>query len=328
MSSRTTSETTRLTIGTVRTGLLRHSSAVSQDRAVQLLGLVPGEHVARSGRPLSYAVSPELLTGIDCALPSSTRSRVRGIGTVASRAVITGGRVVQASAYTTLVRAGHSQRRPWSYYLARPGVVEAIRKINFNDAADGFTAVEDEFRGIRTTILADQVMGLVQESSLLDGKRPFAAQRTTLHWTLESIESRDERKSGHLRFVIVNDVLRTLRIAATPESLGSVVDFCEELALHDWLLGTLLALIDRAGFGQGDWRRTSGGIRPAIDHLLHLWMPGARVSPELLPLRDGLDRRLGLTQQWKASTDRIRDQLSLGVLMNLLDPPGRQKPEA
>ncbi|MEO3782787.1 SCO2521 family protein [Actinocorallia sp. B10E7] len=318
MSSRTHSEPPRLTVGTVRTGLLRHSSAVSRELAIRLLRLVPSEHVAWSARPRAYAVSPELLTGVDCPLPSRNGSRVRGVGTLASRATITGGRILQSSAHTTVVRAERSYRQPWSHYLARPGVVEAIGKPNFQDIADGFTADDRGFRGIETTIIADRAMDLVQASRLLDGKRPFAAPRTTLHWAFETPPSEGAAESGRLTFVIVNDELRTLRLAANTASLGTVLDFCEDLALHDWLLSTLLTLIDRAGFGQDDWTRVTNRIRPTVDHLLHLWWPGARVPEEFMPFWDSLDKRLGFKQQWEMSVNRIRDQLALGTLLTML----------
>jgi len=318
MPSRTNSESPRLTVGTVRTGLLRHSSAVSQELATRLLRLVPSEHVARSERPRAYAVSPELLTGVDCLLPSRNGSRVRGVGTLASRATITGGRVLQASAHTTVVRAERSYRQPWSHYLARPGVVEAIGRLNVKDVADGFTTDDRGFRGIETTIIADRAMDLVQASPLLDGKRPFAALRTTLHWAFETPAPEGPAESGRLAFVIVNDELRTLRLTATAAPLETVLDFCEDLALHDWLLSTLLTLIDRAGFGQDDWTRVTSRVRPTVDHLLHLWWPGARVPEGFMPFWDSLDKSLGFRQQWEMSVNRIRDQLALGTLLTML----------
>lgn len=318
MSSRTTSEPSRLTIGTVRTGLLRHSSAVSQDLAARLLRLVASEHVARAERPRTYAVSPELLTGVDCALPSHNGSQVRGVGTLASRATITGGRILQSSTYTTVVRAERSYRQPWAHYLARPGVVEAIGKCSLEDTAAGFTADGRGSRGIATTVIADRAMDRVQSSLLLDGKRPFAAPRTTLHWSFETASFSGKAGSGRLKFVIVNDELRTLRLVSDETPLEVALAFCEDVALHDWLLSTLLTLIDRAGFGQGGWDRAISRIRPAVDHLLHLWMPGARFPEEFAPLWSSLDKHLGFTRQWEISVNRIRDQLSLGTLLTML----------
>jgi hypothetical protein len=332
MSSRTTSDSSRLVIGTVRTGLLRHSSAVSQDLAVRLLRLIPSEHVARAERPLPYAVSPELLTGIDCALPSRNGSRVRGVGTLASRATITGGRVLQSSAYATVVPSESSYRLPWSHYLARPGVIEAIGKCNFPDMADGFTAEEQRHRRIASSVIADQAMDRVQSSPLLDGKRPFAAPRITLHWAFETAASPETAASGRLGFVVVNDELRTMKLTSGDFSLEGMLAFCEDLALHDWLLSTLLTLIDRAGFGQDAWARTISRIRPAVDHILHLWAPGTRFPEEFMPLWSDLDKHLGLTQQWEISVNRIRDQLSLGTLLTMLGSlekgMGRHEPSA
>src|SRR5260370_19185363 len=58
-----------LTIGEVHTGLLLTSTAVSADAAAELLAIVPGGSVRTRQRPIRYALSPEVLTGVDCSAP-------------------------------------------------------------------------------------------------------------------------------------------------------------------------------------------------------------------------------------------------------------------
>ena len=81
-----------------------------------------GAHALRS------RLSPDLLTGVDCRLPSNSGRQVRGAGTVVSRAIITGRRILQGSAYTKITSGRENRRLPWSHYLSQPGQIEAVGK--------------------------------------------------------------------------------------------------------------------------------------------------------------------------------------------------------
>src|SRR4051812_47627384 len=85
-------------LGVVHTGLLQHSTALSAAACQRILALLPGERVHTFERPISYAVSPELLTGVDCQLAGAAGAAPRAVGSVATRAAITGGHVLQGSA--------------------------------------------------------------------------------------------------------------------------------------------------------------------------------------------------------------------------------------
>ena len=117
-----------LTVGEVHTGLLQNWASLTQLLSTQVLVLVPGARVRRSERPIAHVVSPDLLTGIDCRLATSSGARVRGIGTAVSRATITGGRILQGCAYAQITKSGADRRLSWSHYLSRPGVVETLGK--------------------------------------------------------------------------------------------------------------------------------------------------------------------------------------------------------
>src|SRR5215813_13366936 len=128
-----------LVLGEIRTALLRNSVSVTQDIARQVLELQPGERVRCSERPVSHAVSPDVLTGVDCRLATRTGRKVHGIGTVVTHASVTGCRVLQGSTHTELVAGGSESRKPWSHYLSRPGVVEvAAGRASPDDIRDGF----------------------------------------------------------------------------------------------------------------------------------------------------------------------------------------------
>jgi hypothetical protein len=84
-----------LILGEVHTGFVRNSRSLSQIQAAEVLNLVAGERVLRSERPIDFTLSPDLLAGVDCLMPTASRSRVRGVGTVLERAMITGGHALQ-----------------------------------------------------------------------------------------------------------------------------------------------------------------------------------------------------------------------------------------
>ena len=127
-----------LTIGEVHTGLLLTSTAVPVDTAAELLAIVPGGSVRTRQRPIRYAWSPEVLTGVDCAAPLAGRREVRIVGTPATRLSLTDGRIIQAGTHATFRQDSAGRRRPWSHYLAQPGVLEVLGKASEESLATGF----------------------------------------------------------------------------------------------------------------------------------------------------------------------------------------------
>ncbi|WP_250000176.1 SCO2521 family protein [Actinoplanes sp. M2I2] len=304
-----------LTFGEIHTGLLQNSAALSSDRVSALLDLVVGERVRRFERPIAHAVSPDQLTGVDCLLPSSSRRSTRSIGTVTSHFSVTGGHLVQGSAYTTVGPAHqHGLRLPWSHYLARPGTVEPIGRVKPLDVAEGF------LEGVRTAATIDvgaissRGIDTIQASRVLDRRRPFTSSRTVMRWAVLPAPA----GSNSASFSIESKTVRTLLIhlghgTGGPAPVQAILTLCEELALHDWLLTTVLTLLDRsldapAGRSDSTW------LRLAVEFLLHLWMPGARLDPALLPLSESLDGRAKLSEQWRTSVGRIRDHLNLRTM--------------
>jgi hypothetical protein len=303
-----------LVMGEVHTGLLQNSGEIPESACRDVLHLLSGETVRVSRRPMVYAVSPDLLTGVDCRMPSASRSRIRGVGTVVSHSSITGGRVVQGSSYARVERAGTDRRLAWSHYLARPGVVEVLGKAKPSDLADGF--VEDPLPdGLDLGSISARFMDVIQSSPLLDRRAPFKIARTRVRWVAQTGEPA-------IRFTLNADQTRTIRIAHSGEFTPAVVDLCEDLALHDWLLTALLLVVERARIGDRAGPEVVVKLAPAIDHLLHLWMPSARVDDALAPYWDGLDRRRGFSRQWQSLVDRVRDQLAIHTLAFLRDKTG------
>jgi hypothetical protein len=302
-----------LMLGEVSCGLLRHSAPVSSDTATRILRLRPGEPVAWSLRPIAYAVSPDLLSGVDCRLPTGSGATVRGIGTVASHSMVTGGRVLQGSAHATVIGSGADRRLPWSHYLSRPGVVERIGRVTDPDLVAGFAAPGPHADALDLAAIANRTMDAVQDAAELDGTPPLRTARTRLRWLAATAD-----EPAQVSFSIDDEFRRSLAIRvpsrAAPPQWSRIVAFCEDVALHDWLLTTLLDQIERSRMGAGSPDLAVRRLGPAIEALPHLWMPAARVHPSLEPLWDSLERRTGFSRQWTASVERVRNQIALAGL--------------
>src|SRR5262249_21221589 len=156
--------------------------------------------------------------------------------------------------------------------------------------------------------VSERAMDGIQRRPELDRAPPFVARRVALRWTLE--RPADGALQAH--FTITSPTVRTLRMTAPSEvRVSAVVELCEDVALHDWLLTTLLGLIERSQRAGSNPTQVVENLRPAVEHLMHLWLPGARVDEALQPIWSGFERRPGFSRQWEVSVNRIRDQLAV-----------------
>jgi hypothetical protein len=316
-----------LTIGEVHTGLLLTSTAVPVDTAVELLAIVPGGSVRTRQRPIRYAWSPETLIGVDCFAPLAERREVRIVGTPATQLSLTDGRIIQAGTHATFRQDSTGRRRPWSHYLAQPGVLEVLGKASDDSLATGFldgpaTAATLDLGAVNVRALA-----AVQRSQRLDRSPPFHSRRTRLRWSAETPDDGKDDGKQEMVFTLGPDGLRTVRLRSPEPDARALANFCADLALHDWLLSTLLDIVDRAVARSRPAAELIGILRPGIDHLVHAWMPAAHVSQTLDQFWQELDLRSGFSLQWQKTVDRIRDQLSVGLIEALrpLAEPSRSE---
>ena len=298
-----------LTVGVVHTGLLLNSSAVPTDAAASLLALLPGSSVQTRQRPVRYACSPEVLTGVDCLAPVAGRREVRLIGTPATRVALTDGHIVQAATHATIQREPTGRRRPWAHYLAQPGVLEVLGTASEENLAAGFLGPSTRGAALDLGAVSTRALALIQRSTLLDHNPPFKSRRTQLRWAAETSTSHPE-----LTFTLGADGLRTVRLRTDQSDPHALADFCTDLALHDWLLSTLLDLVDRAMARTRPATEVVALLRPAVDHLVHTWMPAAHVDRALARLWQDFDHQWGFSSQWQKTVERIRDQLSMGII--------------
>ncbi|MEU6574080.1 SCO2521 family protein [Streptomyces sp. NPDC046805] len=302
-----------LACGEVRTCLLPTRDAVSGRDAERLLRLRDDERVRISQRPNPYAVSPDVLTGVDCHLPTANRARAHVVGTVAARASLTEGRMLQATAYFAAPATGPDRRRPWGYYLVRPGVLVPVGRIDARSVAQGFLTQhlrDDAPDDLDIGSIAEGLLARISRHRLLDYDVPLTSAGTSLRWS--ALPAADGEEASLESFTIAEHGLRLVELrlpGGVPPAV--VAGLCEDLALHDWLLTTVVDKLDGVPLGSAEDAAALRRLGPLVHHLLHLWMPKARVDGRLGALWDVLEQDPGFSRQWQTLVQRIRDQLAL-----------------
>ncbi|MEV8503494.1 SCO2521 family protein [Actinoplanes sp. NPDC051475] len=301
-----------LIVGEVHTGLLRGRDPATLEEARRMAELVAGEAVLVSQRPIEYVRSPAAPVGVDCELVApGTGRRLRGVGTVLGRSAITGGHVVQGSACTTLVPGSGSARRPWSYYLTCPGVIETLGRPRWPEVADALAAPGAAPGTLDLGGIAGRAVDSVQRSRR-QGRSRLPSARTRLRW----VATPGAGPVG-VRFGLCRDDVRLLRLSIPEASAETVAAVCEDVALHDWLLTTLIEIVRKAAIGTLDRAEALSRLHPAVDYLLHVWMPDARGADLAGEVWALLERHPGFSRQWSTLVNRIRDQLSVGAVTAL-----------
>src|SRR5690606_3688104 len=128
--------------------------------------------------------------------------------------------------------------------------------------------------------ISQRLMDDIQAARDLDRSPPLRIGRTKLRWAAIG-EADGAASSGEITFVVEGERLRTLRLRYGGHQAAAVTELCEDLALHDWLLSALLEVIERSRVDAGPRGLVVERLRPAVEHLLHLWMPAARL-PEAM----------------------------------------------
>jgi hypothetical protein len=310
----------QVVLGEVHTGLLVHHSALRRDEAEGLLAaLAPGEQVLGWERPIAHALSAPVVLGLDCALALGAEGgrTARAVGTVSSRAALTGGTILQCTTTAAVPAAGCGRRAPWSHYTARPGVLETFAAQPPDQLAEGFLGEGGQRPGTADFgAVCERLVRRLQNSTALKGSAPLLFHRTRLRWAVTVAPSNPARALLRLG----EGENRTLRAEAADSDPGEIAEFCGDLALHDWILTTVIRILD--GHTGAKPEQDLAEIRTIVGRLLHLWMPAARVNAELAALWSEFERTPGFTRQWRSLVARMRDQISLhtaqrlGVLIN------------
>jgi hypothetical protein len=186
--------------------------------------------------------------------------------------------------------------------------------MNTDQVALGFL---DHAGGVSSYIDLDAIgrrtLNAVQDRPGLDHRSAFRFGRTRVRFVIHAATG----DATGANFTIRGDSVRTLQLTGAAAPLAAQIEFCEDLARHDWLLSALLSLVERSRIGTDSRSVVIDRLTPALDHLLHLWMPAARTDAALAELWRALEVRPGLSRQWQVNVDRIRDQVALGLLERL-----------
>ncbi|MEG8178726.1 hypothetical protein GZH49_09265 [Nocardia terpenica] len=311
-------------LGEVRTGLLPSATALARPQAGELLALMPGRPVRWRERPGSLAISPTLAVGVDCevrlggtAMPDGATARV--VGTVATSVALTGGRVVQSSARTRVVRASERRRQPWSHYISRVGVTEAISRIPERATAsaalaDGYLTGAAGPDILDLASISERLLARVRADARLDQSPPVRAGITRLRWTAVVGGGAGPALSLHMD----DDITRSARlIVRDGADLDAAQRFCEDLAAHDWLLTVTAGALDEANRHRPHSRERLDILAPLLEHLAGLWMPGAHTPAALRALWSGLQSDPGFSRQWNTLVGRLRDSIAVATLETL-----------
>ncbi|WP_067898478.1 SCO2521 family protein [Nocardia vaccinii] len=305
--------------GEIQTCLLPSRQVLDAPASVELLSAMKfGSAVVTRERPVPLAVSPNRLEGVDCNLSQyrvdgTGGKRVHVIGTVASRAVVIGGRVLQGSSQTTVIRAHGSDRQPWAHYLSRPGTIEVV-----SGSASGGSLVDGYLRPPAEDLLdlssiCGRISNLTRVDRRLDQRIPFRRAGTTrLRWAVEVGESSERALPFFFR--LDDDTVRSVRIVLPRQHITEAQRFCEDLATHDWLLTAIGRVAEGFGVFQTRPDVVLDELSRVLDELVPLWMPGAHASPLLRPIWDGLESDPGFTRQWTARVGQLRDRMTATTL--------------
>lgn len=305
--------------GEVQTCLLPSREVLDIPATVELLRTVKlGSAPTSRERPVPLVMSPSRLEGVDCHLaqcrPDRTSGkRIRGIGTVSSRSVVIGGRILQASSQTEVVRGTGSDRRPWSHYLSKPGTIETISGAPSGRAlADGYLHSPAGERPELASI-CQRMANLTRVNPQLDQEIPFRGAATTrLRWAAEVAAPSGD--SLPFSFRLDDDTVRTLRITVLHGDIAEIRRFCEDLAVHDWLLTTISRVAGASGgFGARPGAMATD-LLPVLDELVPLWMPGTHTVPGLDRIWSDLEADPGFTRQWTARVGQLRDRMAGATL--------------
>ncbi|WP_280268965.1 SCO2521 family protein [Nocardia wallacei] len=302
-------------LGEVRTCLLPSAAARTPAEGGGLLALMPGRAVRWRERPGTLAVSPTTAVGIDCDLTLGEQV-ARVVGTVATNVVLAGGRVLQSSARTRVVRAEERRRQTWSHYVSQKGVAEVISRIPERATAgaglaDGYLDGPGGGDILDLASISERLLARIRADARLDQSPPVRAGTTRLRWAARVGGATAPTAALHLD----DDVVRSIRLTVRADTdLDAAQRFCEDLAAHDWLLTVLAGALDEADRFASHSRDRMDILAPVLEHLTGLWMPGAHTPAALRTLWKELQTEPGFSRQWNTLVSRLRDSIAVATL--------------
>ena len=294
-----------LGFGEVRTCLIQNLGTLSPSASVALMQLTPGSPVSKVDRPVRRVVSPDQVTGVDCRLQVAREGRGRAIGTVLSHAVVTNGRILQGTAHVALTEAGSKERREWRHYLRRQGVVEVLGSPKPHNIVDGYLADVSPARGLDLASISDRIIDEVQQSNTLNHTTALRASTAVVRWAA-TLAPNAKPTVGIAKSDLPN--FHVIRLSGAPDDLPMLIRFCEEFALHEWLLTTVQdVIVPRAETDIARDRDPLDSLLFALNELVPLWMPPTHLSPDMKALWEAMESRTHYSRLFERQVARIRD---------------------
>ena len=205
--------------------------------------------------------------------------RGRGIGTVLCHAVVTNGRILQGSAHVALAEATSKERREWRHYLRRQGVVEVLGSPKPHNIIDGYLADVSPARGLDLTSISDRIIDDVQQSDTLNHTTALRASTAVVRWAA-TLAPNAKPTVGIAKSDLPN--FHVIRLSGAPDDLPMLIRFCEEFALHEWLLTTVQdVIVPRAETDIARDQDPLDSLLFALNELVPLWMPPTHLSPDM-----------------------------------------------
>lgn len=297
-------------LGEVTTRLLDVADALEPVTAHYLLDLVPGRRPWRVDRPIPQVVSPDLAFGVDCHVPAGASGQVRTVGLVSAHAVLTGGHVLQGSATARIVPNANTHTPEWSHYTARPGVLEVGPKTAPDGIVAGFLDAGAGRELLNLAGISGQVVDRVLRKDLRVERARIPTQPLRLRW---NAVLRDDLEAPSADFVAGDGGLLLVSVQARDAHLAMVERFCEDLALHVWMLSSVTRAFERSSrlLDKADL------LARILEYLGHLWGPGTYVDEEVDYLWASVEAAWHLSLTWQRQMERLRDRIALMTLKAL-----------
>jgi hypothetical protein len=228
--------------------------------------------------------------------------------------MVTGGTVLQSSTFTQLRRTTADRRMPWSYYT------QQAHSIEFSGPA-GITAEQlsqGYLRANQPTALdlgavSGRLVARVQRQPQLDHTIALRSRQTQVRWAARvgdvPVPTADIRRR--------DEVAQTIELVMPEGTLGLATRFCEDFALHDWLLTTLQQALEEADRVRETSDEYINVLGTAVERLPRLWMPGSHLPAVIRGLWDSLEHSPGFTRQWDTQVAQIRDRIAVRTLQEL-----------
>ncbi|NUR59207.1 MAG: hypothetical protein HOV87_11120 [Catenulispora sp.] len=297
-----------LVLGEVHVSLLPNSTSLPDEDVLRLLS-VPGQQVHLVRRPVRRASSPMLLTGVDCPLPSGSGQRVVGKGTPQTQIVVVGGIALLGSSQVRVASVPDSVRREWPWYLQRPGLMTVPVEIDVDDVADGIRQDRRDTSRLDLGSIIERELDDVRRSSLLDGQMLMRSGITRVRWVMQVVASRTGPPVLGVALDRGEPVL-TVRMIGRLDDLPMIARFCEEVALHEWLLMMVTRTIERAGRQSARNPIPMPDLSAVLNLLVPLWMPPTYVNADMRALWTAFEERTAVSRSFTTSVRRIREELS------------------